>query len=71
MSFRVDPGTEILRCHIPTIAPECDYDFTVQCIFLRRCYKIMEARAKIKGARSEPLDECAKRLCFVYRADIW
>jgi len=28
--LRVDPGTEMLRCHIPVITPECDTDFTVQ-----------------------------------------
>ena len=28
--LRVDPGTEILCCHIPVITPECDTDFTVQ-----------------------------------------
>jgi len=28
--LRVDPGTEILCCHIPVITPECDTDFTTQ-----------------------------------------
>jgi len=28
--LRVDPGTEILCCHIPVITLECDTDFTAQ-----------------------------------------
>ena len=37
--LRVDPGTEILYCHIPVITPECDTDFTVQrpfCVAARK-----------------------------------
>ena len=28
--LRVDPGTEILCCHIPVVTAECDTDFTVR-----------------------------------------